>query len=112
MTPAAIEQIKAVEARRIPIDRRGTPEEVATRVLRLADPDSTWLTGRCSPLTADWSWSNSSLDHARNTAPTSLTTPARPIAVRPPGDRLLPDTAEHRPADRQSRIRPTPVAPS
>lgn len=46
ITPEAIEQIKAEEARRIPIGRRGTPEEVATWVLRLADPASTWLTGQ------------------------------------------------------------------
>lgn len=46
LTPEMVEQIKRQEAARIPIGRRGNPEEVATWILRLADPDSTWLTGQ------------------------------------------------------------------
>lgn len=42
----AIEEIKREEAARIPLGRRGDPEEVATWILRLADPASTWLTGQ------------------------------------------------------------------
>jgi NAD(P)-dependent dehydrogenase (short-subunit alcohol dehydrogenase family) len=38
--------IKQDEARRIPVGRRGRPDEVAAWVLHLADPDSTWLTGQ------------------------------------------------------------------
>ncbi|WP_243716105.1 SDR family NAD(P)-dependent oxidoreductase [Actinomadura darangshiensis] len=43
---AAVEQIKRDEASRIPLGRRGTPVEVATWILRLADPSTTWLTGQ------------------------------------------------------------------
>lgn len=43
---AVIEQIKQEEAGRIPLGRRGQPHEVATWILRLADPATTWLTGQ------------------------------------------------------------------
>jgi NAD(P)-dependent dehydrogenase (short-subunit alcohol dehydrogenase family) len=41
-----IEQIKQDEAARIPLGRRGDPDEVAGWILRLADPATTWLTGQ------------------------------------------------------------------
>lgn len=41
-----IEQIKRDEEARIPLGRRGEPAEVATWILRLADPATTWLTGQ------------------------------------------------------------------
>lgn len=45
--PAAmVEQIKQQEAERIPLGRRGEPEEIATWILRLADPSTSWLTGQ------------------------------------------------------------------
>ncbi|MDI3417590.1 SDR family NAD(P)-dependent oxidoreductase [Streptomyces luteolus] len=43
---ATVEQIKREEATRIPLGRRGDPDEVATWILRLADPGTTWLTGQ------------------------------------------------------------------
>jgi NAD(P)-dependent dehydrogenase (short-subunit alcohol dehydrogenase family) len=43
---AVVEQIKRDEASRIPLGRRGDPEEVATWILRLSDPQTTWLTGQ------------------------------------------------------------------
>lgn len=43
---AVAEQIKRDEAARIPLGRRGEPAEVATWILRLADPSATWLTGQ------------------------------------------------------------------
>jgi NAD(P)-dependent dehydrogenase (short-subunit alcohol dehydrogenase family) len=46
LPPGAVAQIEQEEARRIPLGRRGRPEEVAEWVLRLADPRSTWLTGQ------------------------------------------------------------------
>jgi NAD(P)-dependent dehydrogenase (short-subunit alcohol dehydrogenase family) len=46
MPDAAIEQAKKIEASRIPLGRRGEPEEVAAWILRLADPATTWLTGQ------------------------------------------------------------------
>jgi NAD(P)-dependent dehydrogenase (short-subunit alcohol dehydrogenase family) len=42
----AIEQIKRDEAARIPLGRRGEPDEVASWILHLADPATTWLTGQ------------------------------------------------------------------
>ncbi|HEX4586859.1 MAG TPA: SDR family oxidoreductase, partial [Mycobacterium sp.] len=41
-----IEQIKREEAARIPLGRRGAPDEVASWILHLADPATTWLTGQ------------------------------------------------------------------
>ncbi|GHJ47608.1 ketoreductase [Catellatospora sp. TT07R-123] len=41
-----LDEIKQEEARRIPLGRRGEPEEVATWILRLADPAAAWLTGQ------------------------------------------------------------------
>lgn len=41
-----VNQIKQDESNRIPLGRRGEADEVATWVLRLADPATTWLTGQ------------------------------------------------------------------
>ncbi|GLY76556.1 SDR family NAD(P)-dependent oxidoreductase [Actinoallomurus iriomotensis] len=41
-----VEKIKQDEAARIPLGRRGEPDEVASWILRLADPATTWLTGQ------------------------------------------------------------------
>ncbi|EWM18687.1 SDR family NAD(P)-dependent oxidoreductase [Kutzneria sp. 744] len=41
-----VDQVKKAEAERIPLGRRGEPEEVATWILRLADPAAGWLTGQ------------------------------------------------------------------
>lgn len=41
-----IEQVRREEAARIPLGRRGVPDEVAAWILRLADPSTTWLTGQ------------------------------------------------------------------
>ncbi|GAB3476181.1 SDR family NAD(P)-dependent oxidoreductase [Amycolatopsis cihanbeyliensis] len=46
LSPEAVEEVKRAEAARIPLGRRGRPEEVATWILRLADPAATWLTGQ------------------------------------------------------------------
>jgi NAD(P)-dependent dehydrogenase (short-subunit alcohol dehydrogenase family) len=43
---AVVERVKQDEAARIPLGRRGDPDEVATWILRLADPATTWLTGQ------------------------------------------------------------------
>jgi NAD(P)-dependent dehydrogenase (short-subunit alcohol dehydrogenase family) len=43
---ATIDQVKAAEAAQVPLGRRGEPDEVATWILRLADPATTWLTGQ------------------------------------------------------------------
>lgn len=41
-----VDQVKRAEAERIPLGRRGEPAEVATWILRLADPAAGWLTGQ------------------------------------------------------------------
>lgn len=41
-----IEQIKRKEAARIPLGRRGEPDEIATWIIHLADPATTWVTGQ------------------------------------------------------------------
>ncbi|MBZ6254100.1 SDR family oxidoreductase [Streptomyces olivaceus] len=41
-----IEELKSDEEARIPLGRRGDPEEVAQWLLRLADPFAAWLTGQ------------------------------------------------------------------
>lgn len=43
---AVVDQIKQDETSRIPLGRRGDPTEVATWIVRLADPSATWLTGQ------------------------------------------------------------------
>lgn len=43
---AATKFDEAAGAVRIPLGRRGDPEEVAAWILRLAGPASTWLTGQ------------------------------------------------------------------
>lgn len=42
----AIEAIEADEARRIPLGRRGVPDDVARWIVALADPTATWITGQ------------------------------------------------------------------
>ncbi|PZG07024.1 SDR family NAD(P)-dependent oxidoreductase [Nonomuraea aridisoli] len=41
-----VEQIKQDESARIPLGRRGAPEEVAAWIVHLADPAATWITGQ------------------------------------------------------------------
>ena len=41
-----VASIKTEEVRRIPLGRRGEPDEVASWIVRLADPTATWLTGQ------------------------------------------------------------------
>ncbi|MFE0156594.1 SDR family NAD(P)-dependent oxidoreductase [Nonomuraea sp. NPDC059007] len=43
---AVVEQIKQDESARIPLGRRGTPEEVAAWIVHLADPAAPWITGQ------------------------------------------------------------------
>lgn len=46
LPPEAIETIKADEARRIPLGRRGLPDDVARWIVALADPAAEWITGQ------------------------------------------------------------------
>ena len=46
LSAAEVEQIKADEAERVPLGRRGTPDEVAAWILKLADPTANWMTGQ------------------------------------------------------------------
>ncbi|WP_329528403.1 SDR family NAD(P)-dependent oxidoreductase [Streptomyces sp. NBC_01462] len=46
LTDAEVEEVKDSEASRIPLGRRGEPEEVAEWILRLADSRTAWLTGQ------------------------------------------------------------------
>jgi NAD(P)-dependent dehydrogenase (short-subunit alcohol dehydrogenase family) len=46
LSAEAIEAIKADEIRRIPLGRRGTPDEVARWIVALADPAADWITGQ------------------------------------------------------------------
>lgn len=46
LTDAVIAQLKQDEANRIPLGRRGNPEDVAAWILHLADPSATWITGQ------------------------------------------------------------------
>jgi NAD(P)-dependent dehydrogenase (short-subunit alcohol dehydrogenase family) len=42
----AVDKIKQDETARIPLGRRGKPEDIAAWIVHLADPASTWLTGQ------------------------------------------------------------------
>jgi NAD(P)-dependent dehydrogenase (short-subunit alcohol dehydrogenase family) len=46
LRPDAIDRIKDAEAARIPLRRRGEPEEVARWIVHLALPGSAWVTGQ------------------------------------------------------------------
>ncbi|GAA3579244.1 SDR family oxidoreductase [Nonomuraea rosea] len=46
LSEAVVQQIEQDEAARIPLGRRGTPEEVAAWLVHLADPAATWITGQ------------------------------------------------------------------
>ncbi|RBQ12193.1 ketoreductase [Spongiactinospora rosea] len=46
LSPGMVARIKQEEADRIPLGRRGEPDELAEWVLRVADPSVTWLTGQ------------------------------------------------------------------
>lgn len=46
LTPELVAAIKEAEARRIPLGRRGEPEEVARWIVLLASPESVWVTGQ------------------------------------------------------------------
>ncbi len=41
-----IESVKANERARIPLGRRGLPEDVAGWIVSLASPDAAWITGQ------------------------------------------------------------------
>ncbi|MGW0083634.1 SDR family NAD(P)-dependent oxidoreductase [Streptomyces sp. NPDC003393] len=46
LTPEQVAEVKAAEAARIPMGRRGEPEELAEWIVRMADPRSAWMTGQ------------------------------------------------------------------
>ena len=46
LTPEQAEAVKERERERIPLKRRGNPEEVARWIVSLADPASDWVTGQ------------------------------------------------------------------
>ncbi|MCO1654311.1 SDR family NAD(P)-dependent oxidoreductase [Pseudonocardia humida] len=46
LSPEVVEQVKRAEVARVPLGRRGGPEEVAAWVVRLADPAAGWVTGQ------------------------------------------------------------------
>lgn len=46
LSPEAVDAITADETRRIPLGRRGTPDDVARWVVALADPGADWITGQ------------------------------------------------------------------
>lgn len=46
LSGGAVDKIKQEETARIPLGRRGKPEDIAAWIVHLADPASTWLTGQ------------------------------------------------------------------
>lgn len=46
LSPDQIDAVKDEERRRIPLGRRGVPEDVAAWILSVAAPDAAWLTGQ------------------------------------------------------------------
>ena len=46
LSPEQAEAVKERERERVPLGRRGTPEEVARWIVALADPASEWVTGQ------------------------------------------------------------------
>lgn len=54
LTPELVAAIKEAEARRIPLGRRGEPEEVARWIVLLASPESEWVTGQVVGVDGGW----------------------------------------------------------
>ncbi|WIX75939.1 SDR family oxidoreductase [Amycolatopsis carbonis] len=46
LSPEEVDRVKAAEAERIPLGRRGQPADVAAWIVRLADSHAAWLTGQ------------------------------------------------------------------
>ena len=46
LSPAQAAAIEAQERERIPLGRRGEPDEVASWIVQLADPAAGWVTGQ------------------------------------------------------------------
>jgi NAD(P)-dependent dehydrogenase (short-subunit alcohol dehydrogenase family) len=46
LSPEQAAAIKEQESERIPLKRRGIPDEVARWIVSLADPASEWMTGQ------------------------------------------------------------------
>jgi NAD(P)-dependent dehydrogenase (short-subunit alcohol dehydrogenase family) len=46
LPPDEIEAVKEQERQRIPLGRRGDPDDVARWIVALADPEATWITGQ------------------------------------------------------------------
>jgi NAD(P)-dependent dehydrogenase (short-subunit alcohol dehydrogenase family) len=46
LSPEQAAAIKEQERERIPLKRRGEPDDVARWIVRLADPASDWVTGQ------------------------------------------------------------------
>jgi NAD(P)-dependent dehydrogenase (short-subunit alcohol dehydrogenase family) len=46
LTASIVEHIKEEETERVPLGRRGTPEEVAARIVDVAHPTARWMTGQ------------------------------------------------------------------
>src|SRR5690606_14740569 len=42
----AIDELKRAEAKQVPLQRRGTPEEIAAWIVNLSNPEATWITGQ------------------------------------------------------------------
>ena len=46
LSPEKARAIETEERQKIPLGRRGQPEDAARWIVRLADPDSDWITGQ------------------------------------------------------------------
>ena len=46
LSGAAVDRIKQEETSRIPLGRRGKPDDIAAWIVHLAHPASSWLTGQ------------------------------------------------------------------
>jgi NAD(P)-dependent dehydrogenase (short-subunit alcohol dehydrogenase family) len=46
LSESTIEAVKQTEINTIPMGRRGTPEDIASWIVRLAEPKTTWVTGQ------------------------------------------------------------------
>ncbi|EJO54377.1 putative 3-oxoacyl-[acyl-carrier-protein] reductase [Burkholderia multivorans ATCC BAA-247] len=46
LSTAQVDAIKAQERERIPLGRRGEPEDVAAWIVAMASPQAAWMTGQ------------------------------------------------------------------
>ncbi|WUA77334.1 SDR family oxidoreductase [Streptomyces longwoodensis] len=80
LTEEDVIRVKQDQASRIPLGRRGEPQEVTSWIVRFADPTATWLTGQVLTIDGGLELTPQTAMRLLDSAPVAMT--ARAAAVR------------------------------